>query len=173
MFKHLCAFFALLLTVMPAQAAEEAGIDTAGKPAMACTQMWCQEGLTLDLNSDEWPAGDYYFAINLDGKLTNCKAKLPFKNCESNVTCNTKDVTIGESGCALPPEQHSFNAILSQQAPSDVAVAIRRADGKYFVWDNSPQKICTFPNGARCDERECCSVYSEINIVWETNQPQP
>lgn len=158
MMKYLPALFALLLAVLPAQAAEQ---------VQACTQMWCQEGLTVDLNSDEWPAGDYYFAVKLDGKLTNCKGTLPFKNCESNVVCNTKDITIGESGCALPPANHSFNTIHSQQAPADLAVAIRRADGKYFVWENAPQKICTFPNGAKCDERECCSVYSRIDIVWE------
>lgn len=158
MMKHLPAFFALLLLALPAKAAEE---------TKACTQMWCQEGLTLNLNGDEWPAGDYYFAVNLDGKLTNCKGTLPFKNCQSSVVCNTKDITIGESGCALPPANHSFNAILSPQAPTDVVIAIRRADGKYFFWENAAQKICTYPNGAKCDARECCSVYSEVKVVWE------
>jgi hypothetical protein len=161
--------------VAPAEAAKPAPVADPAElaPAItACTQMWCQEGLTLNLNGSDWPAGKYDFVVMLDGKVTRCKAELPFKTCDTNVTCSSSDVTIGESGCALPPESHSFNSITSKLSPTEIGIAIRRGDGKFFAWEKAIQKICTYPNGLKCDQRECCSVYAEADVNWEDQPPR-
>lgn len=192
------AFLTLVLLAAPlAQAAEETGAGAAGVfsaegetltgeaapaeeqqggqtdvPGEGCTQMWCQEGLTINLNGSDWPAATYDFVVMLDGKATRCSATLPFKNCETSVTCNNSNVTIGESGCALEAHAHSFNSITSKLSPEQVGFAIRRSDGKFFAWERESQKICTYPNGAKCDTRECCSVYAEVDVVWEDQVPK-
>lgn len=150
----LFALFALFLTAPPAAAQQ------------ACTEMWCQEGLTLNLNGSDWPAGRYTFTVSLDGATTHCTGSLPFKSCEGNVTCDTQDVTIGESGCALPVG-HSFHAIMSQKTPQHLNVAITRADGKTFSFDSAVEKKCFYPNGEGCDPRPCCSAVLQADVAWE------
>lgn len=132
----------------------------------ACTEMWCQEGLMLQLQGGDWPAGDYEFTIGLDGAVTHCKGSLPFKTCDGSVTCDTKDVTIGESGCALP-DGHTFHAILSQKTPANLSVTIMRGDGKAFSYQSPVQKQCGYPNGKECDPRECCSAVMETPVEWK------
>ncbi len=154
MFKNLFFLLALLLAASPAKAEQ------------ACTEMWCQEGLMLQLKSTDWPAGEYLFAINMDGAVTNCTGSLPFKTCDGSVTCDSTDVTIGESGCALP-EGHAFHAIMSPKTPEHLTVSIKRGDGKSFAFDSAVNQQCGFPNGTACDKRQCCSAVMDAQVEWK------
>ncbi len=154
MFKNFLILLALLFIATPAQAEK------------ACTEMWCQEGLMLQLKGIDWPAGDYQFTVDMDGARTVCKGSLPFKTCDGSVTCDTTDITIGESGCALP-EGHTFHAILSPKTPKHLTVSITRGDGKSFAYDSVVNQQCGFPNGAECDKRQCCSAVIDAQVDWK------
>jgi hypothetical protein len=133
----------------------------------ACTQMWCQEGLTLDFKGADWPAGRYDFAITLDDAHISCAGELPLKSCDApNVTCDSEDVTIGESGCALP-DGHSFYAILSPTTPERVAVTVTHESGKTFTYDSDVAPVCSYPNGEGCDPHPCCSAVLSADVVFK------
>ncbi len=136
--------------------------------AAACTEMWCLEGLRVDLAGTSWPAGEYRFIIDADGRSRSCTARLPFPDCESlHAACSAPGVTIGESGCALPPEQQSFSDITLQNIPQSFSVRIEHDSGKVFEYQGDVQRMCTFPNGPQCDERQCCSAVLDTNVVWK------
>lgn len=152
----LLLFVAVFTTVSLPAAAEK-----------ACTQMWCQEGLTLQFDGGTWPAGDYTFTVAMDGATTTCKGSLPFKSCDGNVTCDSEDVKIGESGCAMPANTHSFYGVLSQKTPNQLSVNITRNDGKSFSYVSEVKGTCFYPNGPSCDERQCCSAVVTTPLVWK------
>lgn len=135
---------------------------------LACTQMWCQEGMTLTLNGTDWPTGAYKFAITADGKETVCVSHLPFTGCEGNTTCQGEGVTIGESGCAMGPETHSFHAIMMAIPPQNFSMTIEHESGKTFTY--GPETVaaqCSHPNGAQCDPRPCCSASLSADVIWK------
>lgn len=134
---------------------------------LSCTQMWCQEGLMLNLKGDQWPAGEYMFKIKLDDKDVTCKGSLPFKTCDGSVTCDDASVTIGESGCAMENETHSFHAVMVQTPPKHMTLDIARGDGKSFSFDSAVESQCGYPNGEQCDLRPCCSAMLETEVVWK------
>lgn len=134
---------------------------------LACTQMWCQEGMTVMFKDGVWPAGDYTFTVKLDDKTVTCKGSLPFKTCDGSVTCDAEGVTIGESGCAMGPETHSFHAVMTPVPPQHVTLDIARSDGKTFSFDSAVEAECGYPNGEQCDVHQCCSAVIETNVVWK------
>ena len=143
---------------------------TASQPALAekaCTEMWCQEGLTLHFDGGAWPAGDYTFTVTMDGATTVCKGSLPFKSCDGSVTCDNDALKIGESGCAMPADTHSFYGVLSQKTPKQLSVNITRNDGKSFSYGSEVKGTCFYPNGPTCDARQCCSAVVTTPLVWK------
>lgn len=133
----------------------------------ACTQMWCQEGLTVNLKADTWPAGSYEFVVRADDRTVTCKSSLPFKGCEGNTVCDGKGVMIGESGCALPPEAHGFYAIILPSIPDDIKLTVTHESGKTFSYQTPVDKKCFFPNGEGCDPKPCCSAASDFALDWK------
>jgi len=139
-----------------------------------CTKMWCQEGLTLNFGGEAFKAGKYTFALDIDDRQVTCTASLPFKSCDGSVSCHgqaegdTEGVTIGESGCALPPESHTFSSVMIQKVPQHLKMTItREKDGARFVMDRNIDQQCSYPNGKQCDQRPCCSSVYEVPVVWE------
>lgn len=138
---------------------------------MMCTEMWCTESLMADLKADIWPQGDYTFTVTTDEKTVICKAHLPFNGCEDNaVQCDGAGVSIGASGCAMPPETHSFSNITVTPPPAHILMAIEAPQGRRFTYDSPVDIHCGYPNGAQCDKHECCSASLEIPVKWQENR---
>lgn len=151
--------FALLCLILPTAAYAQNSI-------ISCTQMWCQEGTTLMLKGDVWKASEYTFTVKADDKTVTCKGSLPFKTCDGSVTCDGDGVTIGESGCAMPADTHTFHAVMLPKSPKHLNVTVTRADGKAFTYDSDVNAQCSFPNGAECDTSPCCSAVLETSVIW-------
>lgn len=145
--------------------------NTAAARAMAeqraCTQMWCVEGYTLQLNAEHWPAGQYAFKIIADDQVFNCEGSLPFNGCGAPaVTCSAEGIMIGESGCALPADTHGFASLQMTEIPDHIAVTIMGPAGS-FMYEDKIQKQCSYPNGEHCDPRACCSAMHSVNVSWD------
>lgn len=154
----------LLMTVAFCRPSSAQPDENAG---FACTQMWCQEGFTLILNGSDWPPGAYTFTVTGDGKKTACISRLPFTGCEGNTKCDAEGVIIGESGCAMGPETHSFYAVMMPATPQAFSLAIEHESGKTFTYNQEAVPMqCSYPNGERCDPRPCCSANLSADVTW-------
>ncbi len=136
---------------------------------IACTQRWCQEGLTVNLQGTEWPTGDYIFKVKADEQEFICTSKLPFTDCETSaVTCDKEGVSIGASGCALPPEGHSFHGVMMNNADiKQISVDIMHSNGKKASFTSPVAAQCGYPNGEQCDSHQCCSAVLDAPVVWQ------
>lgn len=154
-----CALALLPVLHMPAQA----------QPSVAaCTMIGCQQGLTLTLEGQDWPQGDYTFSMMLDDTYVTCTAKLPFNSCEEGlVSCDNENVTVGATGCALPPEQHGFHAVMVGTAPAQILLDINGPGGRRFTFDSAVETVCSKPNGEACDLDPCCSASLSAPVVWK------
>lgn len=142
------------------------GVVQAMQPK-ACTQMWCVEGYTLQLNAGHWVPGHYAFKIIADDKVYNCEGSLPFNGCGvPAMTCSAEGIMIGESGCAMSPDTHAFDSLRLDEIPDNIVVTVSGPEGS-FIFEDKVQKQCSFPNGEQCDPRACCSAMNSINVRWD------
>jgi hypothetical protein len=152
-------FLALAFLLLP--------LTLSAEEARPCTMMWCQEGLTVHFeNGGAMPPGKYEFEINADGKTTTCKASLPFKNCARRARCSGKGVTLMESGCALPPDQHFFRGLMMNTIPQHIYMRIRHESGRQFKFASATDRRCSYPNGPQCDKKQCCSSQMSVEMSW-------
>lgn len=157
--KYFAALAMMLFVAAP--------IHAEAKVVQACTQMWCNEGMTLDLKTEIWPVGDYTFEVKADDLVYSCTASLPFTDCEATVHCDKEGLTIMQSGCALPTDQHSFSGVMLKDIPKHIALKVSRADGQSFSFEQDVTPQCGFPNGERCDVKQCCSANLSADVAWE------
>lgn len=122
---------------------------------MACTTIGCVDGLSLELAppGGTWAPGKYVFEVTTPAGTTRCEGALPLPACESGpaLACSGPPVSIGESGCALPKDQHGFSTLDLPTGPAHVEVAITH-EGKpltRFVLD--PTYRTVQPNGPTCE----------------------
>lgn len=119
-----------------------------------CTEMGCESGFHLRVDpAKNWPAGNYLFRLELDGKKILCKGKLPLPPCERlAIRCGGKDeVQIVESGCALGAAEHKFGDLHFPQMPKRISVTILK-DGKTFAtWKGAATYHKVQPNGNGCE----------------------
>ncbi|WAS97959.1 hypothetical protein [Nannocystis punicea] len=138
-----------------------------GGGGKVCTEIGCIGGLRIELQpSSGWPAGDYTFAFALDGVPVTCKGALPLRACDAgpSLTCDVPDrVQIGESGCALPPEQHGFADIQIPSSPAAVQLEIRRGEETIYAGDITPTYVESRPNGPGC-EPVCRGATAQVAI---------
>ncbi len=132
-----------------------------------CTQMACESGLFLDFPTGQaWKSGSYQFNFNLDGKKVRCNGKLPLKSCEeSSMECDSVNVSITESGCALPSKVHGWGRISIIGAPKVVDVTIKLNKKIIASYRGSPQYQEARPNG-----KNCTSVCSSANIMMKNKK---
>ena len=157
--------FTALLAALPACAAPSPGSsDPGGK---VCTQMGCINGLHVNLAKvTPWTAGNYTFAFELDGAPVTCTGALPLPACDQGAAlrCDVEGkVQIGESGCALPPEQHGFSDIQISGAPAKVKLTITREDQQLHSGELAPTYVTSRPNGPGC-EPECRGANAEVAL---------
>jgi len=157
--------FTALLAALPACAAPSPGSsDPGGK---VCTQMGCINGLHVNLAKvTPWTAGNYTFALELDGTPVTCTGALPLPACDQGAAlrCDVEGkVQIGESGCALPPEQHGFSDIQISGAPAKVKLTITREDQQLHSGELAPTYVTSRPNGPGC-EPECRGANAEVAL---------
>ena len=154
-----------VLAALPACAAPSPGSsDPGGK---VCTQMGCIDGLHVNLAKvTPWTAGSYSFAFELDGAPVTCTGALPLPACDQSpaLRCDVEGkVQIGESGCALPPEQHGFSDIQISGEPAKVKLTITREDQQLHSGELTPTYVTSRPNGPGC-EPECRGANAEVAL---------
>jgi hypothetical protein len=128
------------------------------QPPQVCTQMGCLNGLTIRVTPEmSWPTGQYVLQFLVNNKTkVECKGMLPLKKCEkgASFTCDVPGVTIGESGCALPANQHGLSDIHIAAIPTKLSLNIFH-DGTMIHSRTYEPEYKTFrPNGPNCDP-EC------------------
>jgi hypothetical protein len=132
-----------------------------------CTEMWCREGFALELAGASWKPGKYVFTINADDAVVTCTATLPLRaDCAASAHCSHADWSIGESGCALPPEAQGFHEISSTVIPKHVRVDITGPDTKTARVELPVIAQCGYPNGKDCDSKQCCGATARMDVVW-------
>jgi hypothetical protein len=123
-------------------------------PAVACTEIGCQNGVTLTIPPDRiWESGRYAFLFQIDQKAIKCWGKLPLPKCEEGpaLTCDTAGiVTITESGCALPRTAHRFSDIYIAAKAKSIALRIDLGNTTIFSKNYRPIYKTLQPNGPQC-----------------------
>ena len=114
--------------------------------------MGCIDGLTIELKAESWPAGAYGFRVRLDDETITCTGALPLPECGSPaLSCDGPGVTITESGCALPPDQHAFGEIVIDAHPDEVEVGLDYAGKTRVGYTSKPIYSTVRPNGPDCE----------------------
>ena len=138
-------------------------------PAMAeqvCTEMACSDGARLNIPPQLWKPGHYRFVFNADGRTTSCEGNLPLlKSCERALTCTGPlRVMIGESGCALPPENQGFSDIQIIDHPKQLTVTILHNDEKLYSQSMPLIYHTILPNGPHCGG-QCSQANAPLNLT--------
>ena len=150
---------ALYLLGVAACASAPPGVPPAepASPGRICTEMGCVDGLTIELQSPAgWQPGAYRFEIELDQEKVTCEGSLPLRGCDqgASVQCTpaggAERVQIAESGCALPPAEHSLPQIALPGGPARVKVTISRDGNAIGSQELSPAYRTVAPNGPEC-----------------------
>jgi hypothetical protein len=123
--------------------------------AKMCTQIGCLNGLQVEVNkATPWAPGAYTFALTLDDTQVTCSGALPLRPCDAgpSLTCDVPDrVIIGESGCALAPEQHGFSDIHVPAPVERFALAVTHEGQPLGGVDVKPTYVTSQPNGPGCE----------------------
>ena len=134
----------------------------------ACTEMACEQGLHVNFNGDPWPAGTYKITIMADDKKIICMTSLPFRNCNGASRCNDPSVQIGESGCALPLDQHTISGFSMPVVPQKLTVHVADRFDNTFTAAATIDRSCTKgPNGPGCEPKQCCGKTIDITPDWK------
>jgi hypothetical protein len=121
-------------------------------PIHACTQIGCDDGLTIAFSLDE--PGTYAFEIVADGEAITCSVTLPLPPCGSGgaSNCSASDVFIGESGCALDPSAQSLeDLVFSGTNPASVEITVLRDGVEIAHRGFTPKYETVTPNGPECE----------------------
>ncbi len=114
-----------------------------------------------------WPAGEYRYTVELDGRNVTCTGSLPLQPCaRPSITCDGEGVSITESGCALEPDQQAFGGISIDELPKNVHLRIEH-DGLALVdQDLTADYTVSQPNGPDCGP-VCCSASDALVLSFD------
>lgn len=119
-----------------------------------CTDMACLDGIHIGLEPmGAWPAGNYVFDIDADGQHRTCHGTLPLPVCGTRALSCTGDLdlSIVESGCAMPPATHAFGDIdLRRNDLKHVHVKISHNGKPRIDQQIDPTYRTVQPNGEGC-----------------------
>lgn len=122
-----------------------------------CTLLGCNDGFTVAFSPNSgWKPGTYRFVVDIDGQVTTCEGALPLPACAAgpSLKCTPAGgrISIGESGCALPAEQHGFSELRIGGAPVQrVSVTIGQDAQNLVQKTFTPAYATSQPNGEGCD----------------------
>jgi hypothetical protein len=121
-----------------------------GVEPMACTDMGCDDGLSVDFSLTE--PGDYSIEVIADGESVTCTGTLPLLPCEQGgVSCSAPHVMLGASGCALSEAEHALGGLIIAGAhPASVEVIVSRDGTELGRQTFSPSYVRVAPNGEAC-----------------------
>ncbi len=132
-----------------------------------CTKIGCQNGLQIELvRPTPWPPGSYRLTLGIDGKRVSCEGSLPLPACDAGpgFQCEDDSLTLGESGCALPPEQHGIASLNSTATEgSDVSLTIEHDGALNATAKLRPAFQDVQPNGPGC-EPVCRNAGLRLNL---------
>ncbi len=158
--RYLSVMFLVLVAV-------KAFYSAANAQPQACTQMWCDEGFTLNLSAPQWQTGQYQIAMDIDGAAVTCTAQLPLPACGQDAfTCsdNDLDIMVITQGCAMPPETHALGGVRMKSVPQNFTAVVTLPDGSVHRAGGAVEKRCVYPNGEQCDPRACCSANMALSL---------
>ncbi len=136
--------------------------------ATPCTAIGCNDGYRIDITPNAaWPAGEYRYTVELDGRNVTCTGSLPLQPCaRPSITCDGEGVSITESGCALEPDQQAFGGISIDELPKNVHLRIEH-DGLALVdQDLTADYTVSQPNGPDCAP-VCCSASDAVVLSFD------
>ena len=122
-----------------------------------CTDIGCADGLQVAFSPNSgWQPGQYRFVIDVDGQVTTCEGSLPLRSCDAgpSLQCTPAGdrIGVGESGCALPPEQHGFSDLRVGGSPAQsVTVTVSRDGAELVKKTLAPEYKTSQPNGPGCE----------------------
>ncbi len=123
-------------------------------PDAPCPMMGCIDGLTIELAppGGQWAPGAYVFQVKSTEGTTSCEGSLPLPACDQGraLRCTGPTVSIGEVGCALPPDQHGFAGIDLPGGPLLVEISIQKDGQPLASAELDPDYRTESPNGLRC-----------------------
>lgn len=129
--------------------------------------MGCKSGMELELaRSTPWPAGTYRITLRVDDESASCEGKLPLEPCERGATfrCSDPSLSVSESGCALPPDQHAIAGLASTAtAASKVSLVIEHQGSIQATAQLTPTFQTLQPNGPGCDP-VCETASMKLNL---------
>jgi len=156
----------LLLALALASCSQAGSESRSPGAAQACTEIGCLNGLHLTWAQGSWKPGAYTIEVTLDGTKVTCEGQLPLPACASGAGFHCSPgalVRLGESGCALPPEQHGLAGIDIETMPAHVRVAVRRGGDEVGAQELTPQYRESRPNGPDC-EPVCRQASGTLNL---------
>ncbi len=149
------ASLAALLVVSCSQTGSEPKTSDSPPPdSHACTTLGCQNGLHLTWAQGPWKPGLYTVEVALDGATVTCTGRLPLPACDAGLgfRCGPgASILLGESGCALPPEQHGLASIDIAEMPAHARITVRRDGLVIGTQEIEPRYRETRPNGPDCE----------------------
>lgn len=161
-------FTSSLLLSLPLACAAAPGAPPAEPDGpRACTEIGCNDGLELEFaRQTPWPAGSYRVTLRVDGKSMACQGELPLRACDAGPSfqCDDPSLTLGESGCALPAEQHGLSGLhMAVSAATDVSLVIEHQGALQATAKLSPTFQTSQPNGPGC-EPVCRNAAMRLNL---------
>ncbi len=124
-------------------------------PGKVCTEMGCQSGLDIELvRPTGWPPGSYRITLRIDDKSASCEGNLPLEPCERGPTfrCSDASLSIAESGCALPADQHAIGGLSSTVTEaSKASLVIEHQGALQATAQLTPVFQTVQPNGPGCE----------------------
>ena len=135
------------------------GLAMAGGCSLAsqtCTTIGCRDGTGVRFQTADgtWPAGSYRIEVTADGATGACDVRLPLPACGTPASsCSgTRAWILGESGCALPTDQHAISGInFDGTTPTRIDVAVSRDGRQLAAQSFTPTYATLRPNGPDCD----------------------
>jgi hypothetical protein len=115
-----------------------------------CTEVGCQDGLTIDLKSASgaWAPGSYVFAVDADGTKSTCTVDLPFVKDPDCTHPALMHVTF------TAPDPVAANTVIAQVfnfvTAAHVYLTISRDGAVIAEKDYTPTYTINEPNGPTC-----------------------
>lgn len=120
-------------------------------PQKACTEIGCVDGVQVRFSQPIRQPGTYRFQIQMEGVASTCIATLPMPACDRvPAPCDSLDLLLGLSGCALAADQHAIVSLDIRTSPRKLDVTVTRDDAAFASGNYDVTYRRVAPNGEEC-----------------------